>query len=60
MKINLTIGQTKMLSEFTSNFSIAWLVFAFISNSDISFKAISSAINGVVFFVLSLKLARDL
>ena len=60
MKINLTTGQTRMVSEFSANFSIAWFVFAFISSSDYSIKSIASIINGIIFFVVSFKLAKDI
>jgi hypothetical protein len=60
MKINLTIGQTKMLSEFSSNFAIAWLVFSFISQSDYSIKSLSGILYGALFFVISFALAKDL
>ena len=60
MNTFVTKGQTRMMSDFTSNFSIAWLVFAFISSSDYSPKSIGGIIYGITLFMISFKLARNL
>jgi len=59
-RINLTKSQLKMLSDFSSNFSIAWLAFALISGPEISTKTLGAIINGVGLFMISFLLSREI
>lgn len=49
-----------MLSDFSSNFSIAWLAFALISGPEISTKTLGAIINGVGLFMISFLLSKEI